>query len=230
MKAEGMLQQVRGKLIVSCQSYEGEALYDPQDTLMGRMAKAAQAGGAAGIRANTVSDIQDVRRRCTLPILGIIKAKYPDSDVYITPTLQEVEALVACGCQMIAMDATDRLRPGGVGLAEFFAACRARFPQQCFMADCSTAQEGLAAARLGFDCVGTTMAGYTPYTSHRTPPDFDMLAQLTGQAGVPVIAEGGIWTPQQLQRAFEHGAWAAVVGNAITNPQAITRRFVAAIE
>lgn len=144
--------------------------------------------------------------------------------------MTEVDALVAAGCEIIAIDATNRPRPGGISLDPFFAEVRQKYPQQLFMADCSTVEEALHAAALGFDCVGTTLAGYTPYTKGRSLPALDMIEQLATTSSVPVIAEGGIHYPEQLRAALEAGAHCAVVGGAITRPMEITQRFVAVLE
>ena len=132
-----MISQIHGGLVVSCQAYEGEPLYNPQSSLMGYMAFAAQEGGAVGIRANTVRDIQSIKKSTNLPIIGIVKRQYPDSEIYITPTLHEVEELIDVNCEMIAMDATMRLRPNSEPLPHFFRRCRRLFDKQLFMADCS---------------------------------------------------------------------------------------------
>lgn len=222
------LAQVQGKLIVSCQALPDEPLHGA--FLMSRMALAASRGGAAGIRANSVEDIQAIRETVSLPIIALIKRAYPDApEVYITPTLAEVDALAGCGVEVIALDATARPRPGGESLERLFAKARAKYPDQLFLADCATVEEGLRAARLGFDLVGTTLAGYTRDTRGRALPDFPLLEALVRACGKPVVAEGGIWTPEQLRRALELGAHTAVVGSAITRPLEITRRFVAAL-
>ena len=225
-----VIQSLRGGLIVSCQALPEEPLHSSY--IMGRMAYAAQEGGAAGIRANTVEDITEIRTRTNLPVIGIIKAVYADSDVYITPTMKEVDALATMPKhpEIIALDATNRLRPGSVTLDDFFPQVRAKYPGQLFMADCSNVEEGLHAAKLGFDLVGTTLSGYTPYTKGTPLPNFEMMRVLAQQAGVPVIAEGGIWSPDQLMEAYRAGVTSAVVGTAITRPREITHRFVAALK
>lgn len=229
MDKEAFFEQVRGKLIVSCQALPEEPLHS--SFIMGRMAYAAFLGGAAGIRANTVEDITEIRKCVDLPIIGIIKKVYADHpDVYITPTMAEVDALVACGVEAIAMDATGRVRPGGLTLAEFFSQVRAKYPDQLFMADCSSVDEGMEAAAMGFDLIGTTMAGYTPYTKGRPLPPFDMIGELVERCGKPVIAEGNITTPEHLRQAMDQGVLTVVVGSAITRPMEITKRFVAALD
>lgn len=229
MKNMEKLEKLRGKLIVSCQALPSEPLYSAEDPIMGRMAYAAAEGGAGGIRANTVVDILDIRRHVDLPIIGIIKREFPGEKVFITPTMEEIDALAAIGCDVIAADATCRRRPDGRMLDAFFAECRRKYPDQLFMADCSTYEEGMTAAELGFDVVSTTLAGYTEYTKGTPLPDLDMARRLVRDSGCRVIVEGGIWSPDQLAAAFEAGAFAAVVGTAITRPRDITRRFVAAL-
>ena len=223
-----ILEQIKGGLIVSCQALSTEPLYDSY--IMSKMAYAAMLGGAVGIRANTVVDILAIRERVDLPVIGIIKEVYPDSDVYITPTMKEVDALAEIGCDIIAVDATNRLRPNGVTFEEFFKEVRAKYPDQLFMADTSCFEEGKKALELGFDLIGTTMSGYTPYTKGTPLPDFNLMKRYKEELGATVIAEGGIWIPEQLVEAFNNGVHAAVVGTAITRPMDITKRFVKALE
>lgn len=228
MTNEEILEQIKGKLIVSCQALETEPLYDSY--IMSKMAWAAYLGGAAGIRANTVVDIKAIKEKVDLPVIGIIKQVYDDSDVYITPTEKEVDALVEIGCEIIAVDATDRLRPNGVTFEEFFTKIRAKYPNQLFMADTSCFEEGKKAEELGCDLIGTTMAGYTPYTKGTSLPDFTLMERYVNELHSPVIAEGGIWVPEQLKKAIDTGVHAAVVGTAITRPMDITKHFISALE
>lgn len=227
---QAILDQIRGKLIVSCQALKEEPLHS--SFIMGRMAYAAMLGGAAGIRANSVEDIREIKQKVSLPIIGIIKKDYDGSDVYITPTMEEVDALTACGVSIIAMDATDsslRPRPDGKNLDRFFEEVRKKYPDQLFMADCSSYEEGMHAAEIGFDLIGTTLRGYTEYTKGSRLPDLELLRRLSADCGKPVVAEGGIWAPDQLKAALDTGAWTAVVGSAITRPMEITKYFVSAI-
>ncbi len=228
MNNNEILNQIKGGLIVSCQALKTEPLYDSY--IMSKMAWAAYLGGAVGIRANTVVDILAIKEKVDLPVIGIIKEEYDDSDVYITPTMKEVDALVEIGCEIIALDATKRLRPNGVTLEEFFTEVRAKYPNQLFMADTSCFEEGQLAEKLGFDLIGTTMAGYTPYTKGRKLPDVELIEQYVKELNTPVIAEGGIWVPEDLVNVYEAGAFGAVCGTAITRPMDITKRFVKALE
>lgn len=224
-----MLEQIKGKLVVSCQALENEPLHSP--FIMAKMALAAAEGGAAGIRANSVVDIEAIRQQVALPVIGLIKRDYPDSEVFITPTLREVNELMTAAPEMIALDATQRPRPGGETLAQQVAAIRARWPALLLMADIASVEEALIAEELGFDCVGTTLYGYTPQTKGHTLPesDFALLKAVLAAVAIPVIAEGNVDTPERAARCLALGAHAVVVGGAITRPQQITRRFTDAI-
>ncbi|MEW4411124.1 N-acetylmannosamine-6-phosphate 2-epimerase [Clostridium sp. AN503] len=228
---QAIMDRIKGGLIVSCQALKEEPLYSSY--IMSRMAYAAMLGGAVGIRANTIVDITEIKKTVSLPVIGIIKEVYGDCDVYISPTMKEIDALVECGVSIIATDATDsakRPRPDGKTLDEFFGEVREKYPDQLFMADCSSYEEGMHAAEIGFDLVGTTMNGYTEYTKGVQLPNIELMRRLSAECGRPVIAEGGIWQPDQLKAALDAGVWAAVIGGAITRPMEITKRFVTAIK
>lgn len=223
MTNKEILDKIKGGLIVSCQALASEPLYDSY--IMSKMALAAKLGGAVGIRANTVVDIKAIKEKVDLPLIGIIKQEYDDSDVYITPTMKEVDALVETGCEIIAIDATNILRPNGETLEAFFTKVREKYPYQLFMADTSCFDEGKKAEELGFNLIGTTMAGYTPYTKGTPLPDFNLMQRYVSELHTPVIAEGGIWVPEQLKKAIDIGVHSAVVGTAITRPRDITKHF-----
>jgi N-acylglucosamine-6-phosphate 2-epimerase len=190
------------------------------------MAEAAMRGGASGIRANSVDDITEIMGHVPLPVIGIIKKIVPGSQVYITPTRSEVDALAKIGVPIIAMDATSRERPDKIPLSDSFPAIRKTYPDILFMADCATYEDGLRARELGFDIVGTTLCGYTEETKGTELPHYELIEQLVKNLSVPVAAEGGIWTPEHMKKAFYAGAHFCVVGTAITRPMHITRRFV----
>lgn len=219
-------EQVKGKLIVSCQALPDEPLHSSY--IMGRMAYAAYVGGASGIRANTVADIKEIKTTVDLPIIGIIKHQYGDNNVYITPTMAEIDALVAEGVDVIAIDGTKRERPDGRTLEDLMKEVRAKYPEQLFMADISCAEEAVECERLGFDIVGTTLVGYTEYTKGNDP--LTELAKVVAAVKIPVIGEGNLDTPAKAKKALETGAYAVVVGGAITRPQQITRKFVTEME
>ena len=216
-----MLNEIRGKLIVSCQALEDEPLHS--SFIMGRIAKAAKEGGAIGIRAQGVSDINEIKEVIDLPLIGIIKRNYKDSEIYITPTKKEVEELLETKCEMIALDATDRKRPNNEDIKDLVNFIHKN--NRLAMADISTFEEGVQAEKLGFDCVSTTLSGYTPYSTQSETADFNLLEKLVKTINIPVICEGKINNPEDLKKAFELGAYSAVVGGAITRPQQITRRF-----
>lgn len=223
------IKSLKGKLIVSCQALEDEPLHS--DFIMGRMALAAKEGGASGIRANTIVDIREIKKQVDLPIIGIIKRVFDDSEVYITPTMEEVDALVDEGVDIIALDATDRLRPGNKTLESFFKEVREKYPAQLFMADCSTVDEAIFADKLGFDFIGTTMVGYTKESEglHIEENDFEILRNILANVRHYVIAEGNINTPAKCKRVIELGAFSVVVGSIITRPQLITKEFSKAL-
>lgn len=218
--------QVQGRLIVSCQALPHEPLYGAE--IMARMAQAAAEGGAAAIRANTPVDIAAIHRTVELPIVGLYKAEMPGYDVYITPTLAHAQAVAAAGATVIAIDATQRPRPEFADLRAYIAAIHAATGKPV-LADISTLDEGLAAQAAGADLVSTTMSGYTPYSPQQVEPDLALVRELAAVLAVPLIAEGRYHAPDQVAAALAAGATAVVVGGAITRPQEITRRFVAAI-
>ncbi len=225
------VQAMKGRLVVSCQALPDEPLHS--SFIMGRMAKAAFEGGARGIRANTVEDIEEIRKNVDLPVIGIIKRDYSDSKVYITPTMDEIRRLAQAGVDIIALDATENLRPGGVDIDRFYQEIRAAYPDQLLMADCSTVEEALHADRLGFDFVGTTLVGYTEQSrgDRIEAEDFAIIREILSQVkNAKVIAEGNIDTCEKERRVIELGCYCVVIGSIITRPQVITRRFAAALE
>lgn len=224
------VQQIEKRLIVSCQALPEEPLHS--SFIMGRMALAAKQGGAMGIRANTAEDIAEIQKNVDLPIIGIVKRDYADSHVYITPTMKEVEELMEVNPEIIALDATGALRPGGVTLDDFFAELKERYPSQLWMADCSTVEEALHADALGFDFIGTTMVGYTPQSKGDLieADDFRIIRDILARAKHKVIAEGNINTPQKVKRVIELGCYSVVVGSIITRPQLITKAFAEVLD
>lgn len=219
------LEQVRGRLIVSCQAQPDEPLHG--SLIMARMAVAAYEGGAAAIRANGPDDIAAIHQAVPLPILGIYKDGSRDM-AYITPTLAHARAIADAGASVIALDATARPRPGGGSLANLIAAIHDELDRP-LMADVSTLDEALAAEALGADIVASTLAGYTTSSRPTSGPDLELVRAMAARLHVPVIAEGRIHTPEEACQALEAGAFAVVVGAAITRPQVITARFVQAI-
>lgn len=216
----------RGGLIVSCQALPGEPFFG--SWFMAVMAHAAERGGAVGIRANGVHDVAAIRQVTRLPVIGLAKVTYPGSPVYITPTYAEAQALAEAGADVIALDATMRPRPGGEELLELIQRIHGELGLPV-LADVSTVAEGVEAVRAGADMCSTTLAGYTEESHGRPLPDLDLVEQLARRVHVPVLAEGGISSPEQALAALRRGAHAVVVGTAITRPQEITRRYVEAL-
>ena len=210
-------------LIVSCQATKDEPLYGIG--IMTKMALAAKAGGAVGLRANGIEDIIGIKKVCNLPIIGIVKRVYSEYEVYITPSMVEVEELIHAGSDIIALDATMRPRPGFDSPEKFINEIKRKY-NQCVMAYVSTYEEGINAFKAGADIIATTLSGYTAYTLKRLDPDINLVKKLSDSLEIPVIAEGNIETPQQAVKCLKAGAFAVVVGSAITRPQMITKRFV----
>lgn len=223
MKKATELFEKRG-LIVSCQALEHEPLHGGD--AMAKMARAAVQAGAIGIRTNGVADIVSIKQEVSVPVIGLIKRDIPGSDIFITPTLDEVKAIISAGAEIVALDVTDRENrlEQVAPLIEF-----AHLHGAAVMADISTFEEGLAAERLGVDFIGTTLSGYTPYSTQQEEPDFELLSKLCKAVRVPVVAEGRIWTPEDAAKALATGAAYVVVGSAITRPQLITARYVKAM-
>lgn len=208
-------------LIVSCQALEHEPLHGG-DT-MAKMARAAVQSGAIGIRTNGVPDIVAIKKEVNVPVIGLIKRDIPGSAIFITPTLDEVKAIVSAKAEIVALDVTNReerlesVKP----LIEY-----AHLRGVLVMADISTFEEGLAAEKLDVDFIGTTLSGYTPYSTQQEGPDLVLIQQLSKSVNIPVVAEGRIWTPEDAAKAKNAGASYVVVGSAITIPQLITSRYV----
>ena len=213
-------------LVVSCQALPEEPMYG-KDT-MPKMAYAAYLGGAVGIRANTVRDINAINKKLEgkLPIIGLIKKVYEDSPIYITPTLKEVKALIKSDCTVIALDATLRNRPMGARLEDLVKYIRDN-SDKAIMADIATYEEAKNAEKLGFDLISTTLRSYTEETKGIVIPDVDFCKQLheTIKDSV-VVAEGGIHTFEEVQAILNLGIDRVIIGGAITRPMEITKNYV----
>ena len=214
-------------LIVSCQAVKGEPLYGYG--IMHLFAKAAKEGGATGIRA-LAPDVDSIKDEVNLPVIGLVKEIYEDSEIYITPTKAEVDVLLNTKCDVICMDATLRSRPGGITLDELYAYARENAGGREIMADVSTIEEAINADRLGFDYISTTMRGYTPYTKEYEIPDVDFVRECTEKVkNAKVIAEGGVFEVSHMEAISKVNPYAVVVGSAITRPKVITERLLGAL-
>ena len=224
-----ILDAIHGKMIISCQAVEDEPLYVEEKSIMYLMARAAKQAGTPAIRTSSIRDVIAIKEETGLPVIGLVKIQYPGYEGYITPTMKEIDAIMTAAPDIIALDATNRKRPDGSTIETFFPEVRKKYPDKIFMAECASYEDGMRAQKLGFDIVGTTLCGYTPDTKGTEIPCFPMLEKLAQDLTIPLIAEGGIWEPQQLQKAFACVAYAAVIGTAISRPREITKRFVNAI-
>lgn len=216
-----------GGIVVSCQATEDNPLHGPKT--MALMARAAEQGGAVGLRVNGPADTKAIMRSTSLPVLAIYKVDYPGFDVRITPTAADTLAIVETGAPFIALDGTNRPRPHGESLAD---SIKVIHDHGAFaFADLATRDDLAGAIEAGADAVGTTLSGYTAESATDSDePDLDLLAWLVTHSPVPVFAEGRYWTPEQATAALEIGASFVVVGTAITNPMKITERFVKAVQ
>jgi N-acylglucosamine-6-phosphate 2-epimerase len=222
------LERLRGGLVVSCQALPDEPLYS--SFIMSRLAVAAQEGGAVGIRANTPPDVRAIKEAVpNLPLIGLFKVVVPGfEDVYITPRLEDAVAVAEAGADIIALDATLRPHPEG-SAAELIQAVK-RETGKLVMADIATEADARAAVDAGADVLSTTLSGYTPDSPQLEGPDLELVRRLISlRFPIPVVAEGRIHSPEQARAALDAGAFAVVVGGAITRPQQIARRFAQAL-
>lgn len=231
MTKEELFSIMKGSIIVSCQATPGEPLYDRERSVMPLMARAAKLAGAKMIRTSSVRDIVEIKEETGLPVIGLIKREYPGYTGRITMTMREVDECMEALADIVSIDCTNCTRGDGLTPPEFIVKVKNKYPNIIIMADCATLDEAVAAHKAGADLVGSTMNGYTEETADCAgEPNFELVKQMAEMLPCPVIAEGRIHTPEQAKKMLEIGAWAVVVGGAITRPMEIARRFFAAIE
>jgi len=224
----GIIDKIRKKIIISCQSSSGEPIYE--ENCLSSIIKSVINGGASGLRLAGVKDISETRKFSDIPIIGITKPDpLPDNwkeIVYITSTFEEAKIISEAGADIIAIDGTSRKRPKE-NLAELIEKIKKELKKP-IMVDCATVEEGLMCKLLGADIISTTLSGYTQNTLDKNngEPDFELLKNLVKVLDCPVILEGRIWTVEHAREAFELGAFSVVIGSAVTRPQLITKRFV----
>ncbi len=230
MTKQELLEQIKGKVIVSCQAVQGEPLYVEEKSIMYLMARAAKQAGTPMIRTSSIRDVVAIKEETGLPVIGLIKIQYEGFESYITPTMKEVDALVDAGSDIVALDCTNQKRGDGKSISEFIIEVRTKYPDVVLMADISTYEEGVNAWKLGMDLVGTTMSGYTALSPKLDGPDYELVKKLSETVDIPVIGEGRVHSPEQAVKMLEAGAYAVVVGGAITRPLEIAQRFIKAVE
>ncbi len=246
-----IVESLCGKLIVSCQAFPGSPMYGTEH--VAAMARAAEKGGAGGLRACWADNIRAIKAVSKLPVVGINKVTddgvmRPDR-VYITPSFRDAAEVIEAGCDILGMDFTPRNRTYS-DIEALVNTIRKAYPGVPIMADLSTLEEGVMAERLGADIVSTTLSGYTLESIRRMnvdtdalmaeylktgeipefEPDFALIEALKACVKIPINAEGRFWERADLLRGFSAGADMVTVGSAITAPDAITKRFVRAIE
>ncbi|MBQ3642811.1 N-acetylmannosamine-6-phosphate 2-epimerase [bacterium] len=220
-----VIERIKGQVIISVQAMPNEPLYEEE--CLTAMMKSVINGGAKALRLAGARDVKNAKRLFDVPVIGITKPdRLPENwleVVYITPAISDVKGLVQAGADIIATDATQRPRPKE-SLDEILAYIKSN--NKIAMADIATFEEGVKACEMGFDIVSTTLSGYTKESlSDKTTPDFELLKMLTDKLDCPVILEGRIWEPDEVDKAFRFGAHSVVIGSAVTRPQLITKRF-----
>jgi len=225
MAVNRWLSTLKGGLVVSCQAPKGSPLDRPD--ILAEIARSCALGGACAVRADGPDNIRAIRASTNLPVLGIYKVWHDSGRPVITPDSRHELELIMAGAQLVAMEATEQFGPPAAELEQRIRRLHERFGVEV-VADVSTFEEGLRAWQAGADAVATTLSGYTPYSRQSSDPDIELVRRLAA-AGIRVIAEGRIRKPEQAAEALRAGAWAVVVGDAITNPLAITSWFVHAI-
>jgi N-acylglucosamine-6-phosphate 2-epimerase len=218
------LEMMRGGLVVSVQAAPGSPLASPET--MSAIARAAQLGGAAGIRAEGPVDVRAIKRAVSVPVIGLLKRDVPGSPVRITPDVRDARAVADAGADVVAVDATLRPRSNGMTTGDFIAALVAEL-EGPVLADVDSLEAGVAARAAGADAVATTLSGYTGDGPPPEGPDLELVERLVREVDCPVLAEGRYATPDDVHAALEAGAFAVVVGTAITDPVTLTRRFAA---
>lgn len=226
MKRNEMIEKMKGGLIVSCQSYPDEIIHS--DEMQVIMAQSAQWAGAVGIRANGPVQIRKIKEKVDLPLIGLYKMWFDNTDVFITPTLQGARDIIEAGADIVAMDCTFQINQDGRRAIDLLPEFKKEFPNVPVFADVSNIEEAREAVRLGADIVAPTLYGYTKETAHIEGADYRMFADFCRELSKDayVFMEGHIYTPEDAMKVIFLGAHAVVVGGAITRPHLIAKRFV----
>ncbi|MBR5288027.1 MAG: N-acetylmannosamine-6-phosphate 2-epimerase [Clostridia bacterium] len=231
MTKQELFDLMKGTIIVSCQATPGEPLYMKDQSIMYLMARAAKQAGAKMIRTSSVRDIVEIKEETGLPVIGLIKREYPGYTGRITMTMREVDECMEALSDIVSIDCTDTVRGDGLTAPQFLKLVKEKYPNIIIMADCATLEEAKAAYAAGADLVASTMNGYTAATAHcKGEPNYELVREMVAALPCPVVAEGRVHTPDQARKMLEIGAWAVVVGGAITRPLEIAGRFMAAVK
>lgn len=221
------MKELQSSLVISCQAPSNSPLHNPD--IIANIALACVNQGAKGLRIDSPNHIKAVRKLLPdIPIIGLWKQMGLDSDVYITPRLEDAIAVAEAGADIIAIDATQRKRPNGETLEEIISHIQQNL-QKLVMADIDTKENAIIARDLGVDFIGTTLYGYTQDTRQFTPPNFDLIEELVREINIPIICEGGIKTPEEAKKALDKGCFCVVVGTAITGIDLLAQNFVKAL-
>ena len=216
-----VLEALRGRLIVSAQAYPGEPMRTP--TTMAQIAASVVIGGAAAVRVQGLADVQFTRSAVEVPVIGLWKDGH--EGVFITPTARHAIAVANAGAHIVAIDGTRRPRPDGLDLKTTITMIHEQ-THALVMADCGSLKDAFNAVEAGADLIGTTLAGYSGEREKTQGPDLDLITAIAAaELDRPLIAEGRIHTPAQARAALDAGAFAVVVGTAITHPASITGWF-----
>ena len=228
MTAQGksFVEAIKGKLVVSCQAHGDHPLRAPG--ILAAIARCAEKGGAAAIRADGPEDIRSIERAVSIPVIGIYKIPLSAERFAITPDFEHAAKIVEAGADAVALEATHENGPDNEKLGNLIRRVREEL-QVPVMADVSTVDEGIGAWSLGADLIATTLSGHTSSSPSRETPDYELVGRLA-EKGLRVVAEGHVRTPEQVRELFNRGAYAVVVGTAITDPISITSWFVEATE
>ena len=224
-RATSVLSPIKGGLVVSCQVPDGTAIDTPE--FIAAQALTVIQAGAVGIRAQGVANVSAISRVAHVPIIGLVKRYIDTSPIYITPTVLDVLELEQAGATIVAIDATERLRPDHLDFATFFKHLRLETDVP-ILADVDSVEAAIIAESLGCEAIATTLSGYTEKPAPRLP-NLELVEAISKRVKIPVIAEGGFNQPEQVSRAFDAGAWAVCIGTAITNPYLLTKSFIEGI-
>ncbi len=207
-------------IIISCQLEPGDPVQDV--SFIVNMAKSARYGGSIAIRTNNAEHVGAVKQAVDIPVIGLVKDR--SYETFITPTFDHAKSVIEAGADFVAVDSTRGERP--IPLSRLFDQIRSNFPDVGIIADIADETDAELIIPLKPDYIATTLCGYTSYTEKVILPNITLVGKLCAKFDIPIIAEGGYSTPEQVQLAFQMGAHAVVIGTAITRPWLVIKKFV----